>query len=149
MGGGRPFSPKNKYSYTLIVMTNDEIVQYWLAEAEESLTVADHLVAKKDYSYALFFGHLAVEKMLKALYVKRHQKSAIRTHDLGRLANHVGLSLVDIRADQFDVMTTFNLEARYPDYKRAFRNKCTSEYTKKWMNIIKENFTWLRSHLIS
>lgn len=130
-------------------MTNDEIVQYWLTEAAESLTVADHLVAKKDYSYALFFGHLAVEKMLKALYVEQHQKSVLRTHDLGRLANRINLLLDDTRADQLDVITTFNLEARYPDYKRAFRNKCTPEYTKKWMKIIKENFTWLRSHLTS
>ncbi len=130
-------------------MTNDEIVQYWLTEAEESLTVADHLVAKGDYSYALFFGHLAVEKILKALYVERHHKNVLRTHDLGRLANRVNLPLDDTRADQLDVMTTFNLEARYPDYKRAFRNKCTPEYTQKWMQIVKENFKWLRSHLIS
>lgn len=130
-------------------MTNDEIVQYWLTEAAESLTVADHLVEKKDYSYALFFGHLAVEKMLKALYVERHQKNVPRTHDLGRLANFVNLSLDDSRADQLDVITTFNLETRYPDYKRALRNKCTPEFTKKWMKIVKENFTWLRSHLIS
>ena len=32
------------------------IAQYWFAEAEETLTVADHLLDKHDYSYALFFG---------------------------------------------------------------------------------------------
>ena len=46
-----------------------QIVAYWVTEAEEALGVADHLVAKADYSYALFFGHLAVEKVLKAQYV--------------------------------------------------------------------------------
>jgi HEPN domain-containing protein len=48
-------------------MNQEEIVAYWKVEAEESLKVAHHLIEKKDYSYALFFGHLAVEKLLKAL----------------------------------------------------------------------------------
>lgn len=46
------------------------IVSFWEAEAEESLQVAHHLVAKADYSYALFFGHLALEKMLIAKPVR-------------------------------------------------------------------------------
>jgi hypothetical protein len=33
------------------------VVSYWLVEAEEALRVADHLIEKSDYSYALFFGH--------------------------------------------------------------------------------------------
>ncbi len=41
---------------------------YWLAEAEDSLRVSEHLIEKQDYSYALFFGHLAVEKVLKAIH---------------------------------------------------------------------------------
>jgi hypothetical protein len=36
-----------------------QVVSYWLIEADEALRVADHLVEKTDYSYALFFGHLA------------------------------------------------------------------------------------------
>jgi predicted nucleotidyltransferase len=40
-----------------------QIVAYWVTEADEALVVADHLVAKADYSYALFFGHLAVDPM--------------------------------------------------------------------------------------
>ena len=33
-----------------------DIKLYWVTEAEEALTVADHLLEKGDYSYALFFG---------------------------------------------------------------------------------------------
>ncbi|MBE2234962.1 MAG: hypothetical protein IAE85_15815 [Anaerolinea sp.] len=40
-----------------------QVVAFWMTEAEEALEVADHLVAKADYSYALFFGHLAKELM--------------------------------------------------------------------------------------
>lgn len=52
-------------------LNSDEVSKYWFDEAEEALTVLNHLFEKGDYSYALFFGHLAVEKMLKAVYVSR------------------------------------------------------------------------------
>ena len=32
----------------------ENLKTYWLTEAEEALQVADHLVEKEDYSYALF-----------------------------------------------------------------------------------------------
>jgi len=44
-----------------------EIKGFWLKEALEALNVADHLYEKNDYSYSLFFGHLAIEKLLKGL----------------------------------------------------------------------------------
>ena len=59
---------------------------YWVTEAEEALTVADHLFEKGDYSYALFFGHLAIEKLLKALYIERQKEHAPPIHNLLRLA---------------------------------------------------------------
>ena len=37
----------------------ETIKRYWVAEAEEGLNVAGHLLEKEDYSYALSFGHLA------------------------------------------------------------------------------------------
>jgi HEPN domain-containing protein len=46
------------------MMDYKEIIDYWLTEADESMTVADHLFEKKDFSYSLFFGHLAVEKTI-------------------------------------------------------------------------------------
>ena len=44
-------------------------------------------------------------------------------------------------------ITAFNIEARYPDVKRAFRQKCTAEFTSREMQLIKEVFQWLKSLL--
>lgn len=41
----------------------DEVARYWIEEAEEALTILQHLFEKGDYAYALFFGHLAVRKI--------------------------------------------------------------------------------------
>ena len=121
------------------------VVQYWLTEAAEALQVADHLVERGDYSYALFFGHLAVEKALKALYVQRLEEHAPLLHNLLRLARAAGLEPDDRRTEALITITAFNIESRYPDLKRTFRDRCTPEFTARQMATIKEVFAWLRS----
>jgi HEPN domain-containing protein len=125
----------------------NQVVTYWLTEADESLRVADHLVEKGDYSYALFFGHLAVEKVLKALYASKHNQHAPLIHNLLRLARAAGLEPDEVQTDALITITAFNIEARYPDIKRAFRERCTPEFTARQMARIKEVFQWLRSRL--
>ena len=71
-----------------------KVTFYWLTEAKEALLVADHLVEKADYSYALFFGHLAIEKALKALYAARLREHAPPIHNLLRLAKSANLEIV-------------------------------------------------------
>lgn len=125
----------------------ENLKTYWLTEAEEALQVADHLVEKEDYSYALFFGHLAVEKLLKALHIVFRGEHAPPIHNLLRLAGSAGLKLDEVKADALIRITGFNIEARYPDVKRAFRKKCTAEFTGNQMNVIKEVSQWLKSLL--
>lgn len=120
------------------------IKSYWIKEADEALTVAEHLFEKGDYSYALFFGHLAVEKILKALYVDLKKEHAPPIHNLPRIAGLAGLSLDEEKIDILILISSFNIEARYPDIKRSFRKKCTKEYTLEQMRIIKETFQWLK-----
>lgn len=124
-----------------------ELKKYWIAEAEEALQIAQHLIEKNDYSYALFFGHLAVEKILKALYVVHQGEHAPPLHNLLRLAKKAGLEPDEAKIDGLIRITAFNIEARYPDLKRAFRKKCTAEFTNNQMNIIKEIFQWVKSQL--
>lgn len=126
-----------------------QIVDFWVTEADEALEVADHLVARADYSYALFFGHLAVEKMLKAQFVFNQEQHAPPLHNLLRLARSAGLDPDEETAEKLTTVTAFNLEARYPDFKRSFRQTCTPEYTARQMDVIKELMQWLRSQLPS
>jgi HEPN domain-containing protein len=125
-------------------VNSDEVSRYWLDEAEEALMVLDHLFEKDDYSYALFFGHLAVEKMLKAVYVSIEKEHAPPIHNLTRLARLAGLSIGPERKGQLVLITSFNIEARYPDLKRSFRNKCTREFAAVQINVIRDVIKWIR-----
>lgn len=126
-------------------MTPEEIRDYWIVEADEARQVAQHLFDKKDYSYSLFFGHLAVEKLLKAIYTVRKNEQAPRIHNLGRLAKEAGITLDSEQQDKLIRITAFNLETRYPDYKRGFRKKCTRDFTTHELAKIDKVLQWLRS----
>ena len=124
------------------------IKSYWLKEAHEALTVAGHLFEKEDYSYALFFGHLALEKALKALYVDNNKEHAPPIHNLQRLAKLAKVALDEDRKKDLLKITSFNIEARYPDIKRSFRKKCTKDFTRAQMENIKEIFQWLKKTMM-
>ncbi len=57
------------------------------------------------------------------------------------------MDLDDVRTEALITITAFNIEARYPDFKRTFRRMCTAEYTARHMIVIKEMFRWLRSQI--
>ncbi len=70
-------------------MTKVNKVDYWIISAEKAWEVAGHLLEKKDYTYALFFGHLTLEKILKAYYLKNCSQNPPLTHRLIYLAEKV------------------------------------------------------------
>ena len=127
----------------------EEVVQYWIDEAEEALTILGHLFEKGDYSYALFFGHLAIEKMLKGLYVANKGEHAPPIHNLPRLARLADIHVSNKRNEQLVLITAFNIEARYPDLKRSFRKKCTKVYAAAQIQVIKDIMKWLREAMKS
>lgn len=128
-------------------MDAERVKKFWKEEGEEALQVARHLFEKRDFSYALFFGHLAVEKLLKAIYVIKKREQAPYLHNLLALAELAGISLSDVQKDDLIKITAFNLESRYPDEKRSFRKKCNEEFTGKELRNIEELFAWLKSML--
>lgn len=55
-----------------------------------------------------------------------------------------GISLSPERRAQLSMITSFNIEARYPDLKRSFRKKCTQEFTTKQIGGFQDVMNWLR-----
>ncbi len=65
-------------------------------------------------------------------------------HDLLRLAEKGGLPLSENQKDILDTITTFNLRARYDDYKMEFHRKCTKDFAEEWAEHIKEFRKWIK-----
>ncbi|MBI2252373.1 MAG: HEPN domain-containing protein [Armatimonadetes bacterium] len=106
-----------------------------------------NLYKNKDYHWALFLGHLVLEKLLKAYYVKTIDINPPFLHDLLRLAEKVNLILSEEQKDFLDLATTFNINSRYPDYKKAFYKKCTKKFTKENIEKIRKFKLWLKAQI--
>ena len=102
-------------------------------------------MSKPTTRYALSVGHLAVAKMLKALYVLGLRADWQTDLQWLRAGASHGLNLDEAQTVALLRITAYNLEARYPDVKRAFRQVCTPEYTLQEMATIEELLGWLRS----
>jgi len=131
-------------------MEKKEIVQYWLQSAIRDWEVARDLVKTERYMHALFFAHLVVEKLLKAHWVNEHEENVPpRVHNLNALYDQLNIELPPTLKDELPVITSWNIEARYQDYKDQFFKMCTSEYINKKLLIVEELITWLTGPLQS
>ncbi len=130
-------------------MKKEELILYWIDSSDRDFLAMIHLYEKGDYSWALFVGHLVVEKLLKAWYVQNFSNTPPFIHDLVRLAEKGGLTLDEDQKDMLDTISTFNLRARYDDYKMEFHRKCTREFTAKWLDQIKEVREWTKNKLMA
>lgn len=130
-------------------MNNIDLMNFWIESADEDYNVMNVLHSNKKNSYCLFFGHLVIEKLLKALYAKNNKNAphAPRSHDLLYLAEKIELKLTERQEDLLDIITRFNMNARYDDYKKEFYLKCTDEYTEQQLKNIEEVRIWLKSLL--
>jgi len=125
-------------------MDKNTIINYWIETADGDYKTMKNLFASGDYHWGLFIGHLVVEKLLKALYVKTTGAEPPRIHDLVRLAEKCKLSLNDNMLDKFEMITRFNLNVRYPDYQQEFYRICTREFSLEALKSIDEVRSWLR-----
>ncbi len=124
-----------------------KIIEHWRESSDKDYQTMINLFRSGDYNWALFLGHLVIEKLLKALYVKRRETHAIIGHDLLRLASKMDLKLTDEQEDWFDRLTTFNINTRYDSYKQEFYSLCTKEFAEEWKLVIETLREWLRKQL--
>lgn len=131
-------------------MTNIELMKYWIESSDDDFETMKVLLKNEKYSWSLFIGHLVIEKLLKGLYAMKNEENAVapKVHNLILLAQKCDLSLSDEQKEIIGVINTFNIGARYDDYKKEFQKKCTKEYTTEQIKNIEEMRLWLKEKLI-
>lgn len=108
--------------------------KHWINESNDALKSAEELFISKRYNHALFFAHLAVEKKIKAYFLKKHKIFPHPVHDLLYLFKKSQIKIQPEMLNDLNEINTLNIRARYEDYKRAFYNKATKEYCSEWLN---------------
>ena len=111
---------------------------FWNKEAKRA--VAGDLFRLKRYVEALFFGHLALEKLLKAKIIKVTKSDPVYSHDLVVLAKYAELTLDEDDISFLARVNIYNIRARYQDYKRSLSKRADKEFTNEELSKIKKFF---------
>ncbi len=130
-------------------MTTEELVQYWIELSDDNFKSMHNMFNAGEFVWALFVGHLSLEKLLKAYYVKIKKEKIPYIHDLYKLALACDLELSNDQKDSLQYITLFNIQARYEDYKRDFYKKCTKDFTITNIKRIEGLRNWLKKKIES
>ncbi len=117
-------------------------IVHWQKGANESLETSEILVLKGKYLFGLFFCHLAIEKQLKALFIKHNNDFPPKTHKLLYLANNIGIEIHDDMKLLFSELMEFQLEGRYPEFNIAAPTK---KKATEIINKTKDALSWLQN----
>mgnify|MGYP001580706678 CR=1 FL=1 len=125
-------------------MNTADKVNFWKTGAVQSLKVAEDLFRLEHYLEALFFGHLAIEKLLKAKIVKATGSEPIYSHDLVILAKHAKLKLDEKDVDFLARVNVYNIRARYQDYKKSLYRSANKDFTTQELANIRKFFSRIK-----
>ena len=122
----------------------DKLIKYWVDSSDEDFETMIAMFDSKRYSWSMFVGHLMIEKLLKALFVKVNNEFPPFTHNLLRLAEKCKFVLTEEKRLFFATVTAFNINARYDDYKMSFQKTCTPEFSEIWILELKNIRLWIK-----
>ena len=130
-------------------MDNIDLMKYWINSSDRDYESMKQNFEIKQYTWALFIGHLTIEKLLKGLYAKNNKDNpyTVKSHNLLALAQKCNIKLTDKQVEKLKIITQFNISTRYEDYKDEFYKTCTQEYTEKQIKNIEEVRLWLKKLL--
>ncbi len=127
-------------------MDSADLTKYWFESADSDYETMKVLYNNKKNTWCLFIGHLVIEKLLKGLYAKNNPDNPIapKIHNLILLSQKANLQVPTEIREKIQTINTFNISARYDDYKRTFDEKCTDDYTSEQVKNVEEVLKWLK-----
>ena len=123
---------------------------YWIELSEYDLETAVAMLRSKRYLYVGFMAHQAIEKILKACFVRLKNKSAPFSHSLSFLAKKADIydSFSEKQRDFIDILEPMNIEARYPVHKDQLMKNLTEERCVNILNNSQELHEWIMQKLL-
>jgi HEPN domain-containing protein len=122
----------------------DRQIAYWRDGSDEDMDVAVMILEKGRIRHALFFIHLALERILKAHVVKTTRQIPPKIHDLLRLADQSGLSLTPQEREWLGRIQQYCLAGRYPEFTTRLPARAEADAE---MEKAREVLTWLKNQL--
>jgi HEPN domain-containing protein len=132
-----------------VAKMSQKIIDNWLSLAKYDLATAQDMLDAKRYLYVAFMCQQAIEKILKACYVKQLTSTPPYTHNLLRLVKE--LSFKDEMGGQtittIEELNSYYIESRYTENIEELSKVLTEAKAIAILNSTRELFEWIKAHL--
>lgn len=119
-------------------------IAYWKDSAEDDIETAGILIDKGKFVHGLFFCHLSIEKIVKALVVKKTREIPPKSHDIFYLAKKANAEIPEDMLIISQILMKYQLEGRYPE---SFPSKPESDAVKKYFVETQKLLEWFKKKL--
>jgi len=120
-------------------------VERWAEQARYDLDTARAMLDSGRYLYVVFCCQQAVEKMTKAIIVKRTNAFPPRIHALIRLAETAALDLPNERAQFFRELSNYYIQSRYPEEIPVLAAEISGDQARRILEQTEATIKWLNS----
>ncbi len=124
-------------------------VNYWKELSEYDLETAEAMLKSKRYLYVGFMAHQAIEKILKAYFVKIHADTPPYSHSLSHIAKKAEVyeHFSENQKEFLDLLEPLNIECRYPVHREELLKTLTDEKCIDILNKTRDLQIWIKQRL--
>ncbi|MCH7559558.1 MAG: HEPN domain-containing protein [Planctomycetes bacterium] len=125
---------------------SEKIIKNWISLAKYDLETAEAMLNAGRYLYVAFMCQQAIEKILKACYVKEFNDTPPYTHNLLRLAKELSFfsKIGSDKLEHVEVLNAYYIESRYTEELGELLAVLTEEKAREILDSTKGLFEWLK-----
>ncbi len=126
-----------------------DIAREWLEDADYDIKSADAMLQAGRYFYVVFMCHLAVEKILKAVWIEEKDEVSPKVHGLVYLYEKLSIKgrLPEIFVALIDNLDDKNVITRYPEGRKRIAERLDEKVSDEILKRTKETLAWVRKRL--
>ena len=128
---------------------SEKIVQNWITLADYDLKTAEAMLQAERYLYVAFTCQQAIEKLLKALYVKEKGQTPPYTHNLLRLTDALSIApkLSEENNRFLEILNSYYMESRYTEEIAELAELLNHDKANQLWVQTRELFGWLKKQI--
>lgn len=116
----------------------------WMRQADYDMETAAVLMREKRYIYTVFLSHLAIEKALKGLFIKKFLTEPPKTHSLLHLVEIMELSMPNKLNECVFLLNRVSIPTRYPSDIDSLLDSYDESRTRQLFISAEEVIKWLK-----
>ena len=109
-------------------LNKKKLIKYWIESADDDFETMLAMYQSQRYNWPLFIGHLMIEKLLKAYFVKMQEDYPPFIHNLYRLAEKTNLELSDDKKEQLITITAVQYQRKIRRLQNEFQKPMYSRF---------------------